>query len=160
MFILSLYGNPNYPRNLVQDIIDEMEKFMKTTFLTSMQDDIFQILSKENMPDHVKRNIQRCFNEHGTIFGKVKTEQLRFKLLRNIGFVDHQLFEIGSAFIPQFVNNELRFVTEKLYAVHVPLRETLKIFLEIPGLFNQMLEHISNLQKGKNIITNIMQGNF
>ena len=44
-----------------------------------------------------------------------------------------------------------------MYGVHIQLRRSLKLFLEIPGMFNQILEYMQKLSKETNIITNIIQ---
>lgn len=43
----------------------------------------------------------------------------------------------------------MKLVSESLYALHVPLRDTFKFLLEIPGLFKQILQHVEKLSNGK-----------
>ena len=46
---------------------------------------------------------------------------------------------------------------EDAFGIHVPLRKTLKLFLEIPGVFQETLQYIEKLNRESYIISNIMQ---
>ena len=45
-FILDLYGNVQYPRKLVQQVISHMSNFIKNSYLSSLQDDIKKLFKK------------------------------------------------------------------------------------------------------------------
>lgn len=60
----------------------------------------------------------------------------------------------------KIVGNELKFVPEFLYGIHIPLRKTLKRFLEIPGILNQTMQYVAQLRTETHIISNIMQGDL
>lgn len=74
--------------------------------------------------------------------------------------VDFEEFSIGRHFVDGLVNNEIILVSETLYAVHIPLRKTLKLFLEIPGMFRTITKYIDNLKNETSIVTNIMQADM
>lgn len=44
-----------------------------------------------------------------------------------------------------------------MYGCRVPLKNSLKLFLEVPGLFNKILNYIAKLSKPSDIITNFIQ---
>ena len=56
---------------------------------------------------------------------------------------------------------ELVLSPENTKGIHIPLRKTLKIFLEILGVLKDILEYVQHLSsKQPNIISNIMQANL
>ena len=57
----------------------------------------------------------------------------------------------------QFIGNESKFVPVDLKGVHVPLRDSLKIFLEIPHMFDKIMNYIGKLKKESYIISNTIQ---
>lgn len=64
---------------------------------------------------------------------------------------------MGNTFSEKLVDNDMILVQNLLHAVHVPLRKSLKIILEIPNLFNIILNYIKSLSEETYLITNIMQ---
>lgn len=65
---------------------------------------------------------------------------------------------IGSSFIEKIEKNDTILVPESAYATYIPLKKSLKIFLEIPGLFKQILSYMSSLLKESAVISNVLQG--
>lgn len=47
-----------------------------------------------------------------------------------------------------------------MYGINIPLQQSLKFFLEIPGILQQILDYIQQLSKPTEIITNIMQADL
>lgn len=74
--------------------------------------------------------------------------------------IDHEQFPIVQTVEEEIVGNEIVLVPKVIYGIHVPLRKTLKLFLELPGLFNKLKENVKNLSRESNLLTNIMQGNL
>lgn len=157
IFILTMYGNPSFPRNLVQIVIDNVHNLHKNIILPSLKDDILNVLQDLNVPAEKLDKIEHYFHCYGSVFENTLTEHKRFQLLRNKGFIDPEKFMMGSTFVPKSVAGKILMVPESLYGVQVPLRKTLKLFLEIPGLLYQIKEYISKLSQESQIITNIMQ---
>ncbi|XP_051164464.1 uncharacterized protein LOC127283553 [Leptopilina boulardi] len=71
-----------------------------------------------------------------------------------------QEFQIGNDFIEEIVGNETVQLPIMLKGINIPLRESLKTFLEIPGVFNEIMNYIKQLQEESTISTNILQGDF
>ena len=159
-YILTLYGNPKLPRKIVQDSMYFMDNFIKNVYLPSLKTDIIEIVIKANVDKNSIEKIKKCFNNHSSVFEAVSTEKKIFSILKDKGFIDHEEYEIGTTFVDKIVGNELKLVPDFLYGIHVPLRKTLKIFLELPGMFNQIQSYVEKLQKESHIITNIMQSDL
>lgn len=156
-FILLLYGDPNLPRKIIDVVIAFINNFMREVFIPSLKNDILTILEKENIGDYSLMEIKTCFNKYGKIFETVDTEAKIFQLLKKRGLVDCEEFVVGNTFVEKIKNNDTILVQEKIYGVFISLRKSLKLFLEIPGLFVQILDYTKMLNKESLIITNIMQ---
>lgn len=141
-FILFLYGDTNLPRKDVNDVINFFHEFVSTIFITSLREDISMILKKKIIPESTLKEMNRCFNRYSTIFLHVDTESKRFLLLRNKGLVDHKNFTIGTTFTETISGNDIKLVPESIEGVFIPLRESLKLFLQIPGVFSDIMDYI------------------
>lgn len=81
-FILSLYGDPNLPRKIVDVVITFFNSFLQEVYVPSLKKDILAVLERENIGDSSLMEIKKCFDKYGTIFEKVNTEAKRFQLLK------------------------------------------------------------------------------
>lgn len=157
---MCLYGDPNLPRKVVQNVINFIHDFLISVFIPSLKKDILLILKRENISNSILYEINQCFDQHSTIFESVETESKQFQLLRQRGFIDFKKLTIGTSLEETIVENDILLVPKTVHGVYIPLRESLKFFLEIPGLFNQILDYIKKLMQESNILTNIMQGDL
>lgn len=153
-FILMLYGDPSYPRKLVQDVVEYLDHFIRDVYLPVLKNDISALLKSKGISDH---DVEQCFAKYECVFDNFKTEHKRFECFKQQGIVSYEEFLIGKTFVPQTVDNKIRLIEKEKYAIHVPLRKTLKNFLELPGLFHNTLNYIKSLKGESNIISNIMQ---
>ena len=159
-FILSLYGDLALPRKVVDDTIDFLNNFIRSTYTPTLKNDIQAILKNKSISDFTLKDIEKCFDKYSVIFENVNTEAKRFQLLRRKGFIDFEEFKIGTTFVQKLVNNEMVFVPDDILGVRIPLQKSLKLFLEIPGLFHQIEEYIAKLNRESSITTNIIQANL
>ena len=159
-FILSLYGEPSLQRKVVQNVIDYFHEFLKETYLPSLQNDIMDILKNEKISDYNLHRIQSCFNKYGNIFENVNTENKRFALLKPKGFIDREEFFIGRVYETVIIDNKEVSIPENMYGIRIPLRNSLKVFLEIPGLFDKILNYMNSVSKSTSIISNLIQADL
>lgn len=159
-FILTLYADPTLPRKIVQDVINYYERFIKFTFIPSLKVDILDILKEENISPNSFQRLEKCFNQHIDIFGYVNTEFKRFNLLRERGLIDEEELFIGRSYETEISEDGNRIVPDCMYAVHIPLKKSLKAFLEIPGFFLEIYNYMKNLDINSKIITNILQADL
>ena len=78
---MSLYANPVLLRSVVDIIINGLENFIHSIFV-SLESDILKILENENISAHSKVQIQNCFKLHCSTFNFVNTEAKRLTLLK------------------------------------------------------------------------------
>ena len=157
-FILALYAESSYPRKIIQEFVDHMGHFIKNVFLMSLKHDILKILNQnDKISEASLLAIDTCFDKYGDVYKSVSTEYKRLEIKKKMGYIDFEKFSLGYTFIYKIVNNEKLIVPEYMYGVYVPLRRSLKSFLEISGIFNKILLYMQQLKKESYIISNIIQ---
>lgn len=97
--------------------------------------------------DRTSVKLNDTISEHCSIFEKISSEFKRFELLRDKGFREPDHFYIGSVNEKKLKGNEETMGIVKKYGIYIPLRHTLKLFLEAPGLFNEIFNYITELSK-------------
>lgn len=157
-FILFLYAEPSVTRKLVDIVVNEIENFVVKVYLPSIEHDVIGILQAANVDKKTVGDVQASFQRHKSIFDYINTEAKRFTLLKKKGFIDFQEFLIGSRFEQKIVGNNPKMVPTNMYGVHIPLKHSLKLFLQIPGVFKQILRYTRSLLKETYLMTNIIQG--
>lgn len=70
---------------------------------------------------------------------------------------------VGFKYVNKFIGNESRTVIEEIYQVFIPLKHSLKSFLEIPGIYESINHYIQTLKNDlskSQVISNITQANL
>lgn len=144
-FILSLYGNDSLPRKIVSEVIDFFNKFLQDIFIPDLKNDIVSILKNNKIEGECLKSIENCLNKHSKIFEYVDSEPKRFSILKTKGMLDYEEFEFGIKFVDKIIDNDLKLVPEAMNGVYVPLAKSLKVFLEIPGIFDEIYQYTKQL---------------
>ncbi|KAJ8680785.1 hypothetical protein QAD02_016572 [Eretmocerus hayati] len=159
-FMLMLYADPGLPRKLVTTIISFFDRFLRETYIASLRRDVFKILEGEKISATCRKKLETCFQDYSSICNYINTESKCFTILRQRGLIDPEKFKIGTTLTEKLSGNKTIFVPESLYGVWIPLRKSLKMFLEIPGIFDKVVDYVSKLNREKRIISNIMQADL
>ncbi|KAJ8674054.1 hypothetical protein QAD02_005316 [Eretmocerus hayati] len=159
-FMLMLYADPGLPRKLVTTIISFFDRFLRETYIASLRRDVFKILEGEKISATCRKKLETCFQDYSSICKDINTESKCFTILRQRGLIDPEKFKIGTTLTEKLSGNKTIFVPESLYGVWIPLRKSLKMFLEIPGIFDKVVDYVSKLNREKRIISNIMQADL
>ena len=160
-FLLLLYSESSFPRNIVDKVIQFMNDFIKNVFLQSLEKDILRIV--ETSPGNtfeITTKIKDSFKQHGRVFENVMSESDRFKFFEDKGFTMPIEFKINDHFVEVLKDSQTVFDKEVIYGVRVPLKHSLKYFLQIPGMFNNIIKYINTLTDKSNIVSNIIQAKF
>lgn len=157
-FIIMLYGEPTFPRKIVDLVISFLDDFIKRKFLNSLENSIIEIIDKSKSKHEMKVRIGECIARHKNILENFSTEPKRFDLMKNIGFIIPEQFEITKTYVEQYVDNKTVFVEKSIYGVQVPLRHTVKRFLNMPGLATKIINRVKKYSQHTNVVSNIMQG--
>ena len=157
--ILMLYGDPSLPRNIVDRVITYFDNFISRHYLPSLKKDVLDILRKDaNVSMKTYRQLDEIFQRYNHVFDKVNSEKKRFKLLERKGFREPEMYVIGSKIKPVVVDGQEKADFEPIYGLWLPLQDTLKIFLELPGIYLEIIDYMKKLEQEDRILSNIIQG--
>lgn len=137
---LSLYNNPYLSRKAVDDIIQTFHNFISKTLILFIKKNIeININPTSSEESYLKR--QFTLENVKDIFKPFSTEHLRFKMYEEKSlYIPPQLFEIGQEAVYFKQQNKTASVVMKLvYATYVPLLDTFKTFLSVPGTLETIL---------------------
>lgn len=152
-----LYADPILPRSIVNDVILYWKNFICQHIFGSLNEDIKVVLRKHNVNSLVVRDVLTCIDNHKKIFSYVDTEAKRMSLLRAKGLIEPEKFIIGLAYEDIMSNDKPILSPVSLIGVQIPLRKSLKAFLEIPGMFSAIYNYMKQLTMPHSIVTNILQ---
>lgn len=156
---LSLYDNPSLPRNIVQIFVDHIINFVNVKFRAYMKQQLN--VSLKRLDANTSHQIQSIFDACKTILEKFSTECRRFFLYQEKGYLMQPIeHEIGTRFVNENVDNMSVAEREKVFVQYIPLKWSLKVLLEIPGMFQLLKDYMYDLQMEQNIISNFIQGNL
>lgn len=142
----------------------------------SVKDKILLILEKENVSADVRRKvaeifledtvlsdktdvkINEIFSDHCSVFDYLSSEHKRFNFLRERGFIEPRDYYMGVKPTDELQENIATMGLETMQGVYVPLKETLKKFLEVPGVLSDILDYMQKLANDLRVIYNVTQG--
>lgn len=139
-----LYDDLQLNRSMVQRIIEIITLFLKSGML-----DIIKLcctqLTIDNNSDIINGIIKMADILENS-FQPVNTEYKRFKLFENCKtFIKPIEKVLGITHNQQHQNNSKILALKNHCAYFIPMRHTLKTFLEIPGVFNAIIKHQQEL---------------
>ena len=160
-FSLFLYNNPFLSRETVNDILSEFENFISNMFIPFIQTQLKNEL-KPLTNDNTYYTTQFILEKNKNVFNKFSTEHLRFKIYEQESFyVPPQIFPIGEDAV--FVVNEdgvTEIQMKPIYAAKVSLQDTIKNIFSLPGVFKQIKDYTTVLNKEKILLSNFIQGDL
>lgn len=154
---LCLYNIPGVARNGVQMIINEFSNFISESFIPSLEK---QMNSNIDLTvDESTKQMQKILQKNRRPFEPISTEYKRFKLYGKTGYFHlPQDFIIGHTSVEKNQSGLVITELDEVNAVYIPLKSTLKLFFESPGVFNEIQNYISFLKRNPVILSNFMQG--
>ncbi|KAL7299014.1 hypothetical protein TKK_0008110 [Trichogramma kaykai] len=159
-FLLHLYAEPTFPRNLVDNVVEYMTKFVQELFLPSLQKDILNVIENSETKNEMKIKIEQSFEQHSRVFENIKNEDQRFDFFKEVGFIQSSDFKIDSDYSETFTESGFIFEKQEKCGVSVPLAHSLKYFLEIPKMFSSIKNYMKILFCDSEVLSNIIQGQF
>lgn len=155
---LALYNNPVVPRNVVQLFVDTLINFTNTTFSNFIKQEM-QKCSGHN--DQILNNISTLLRRSNTVFDKFSSEYLRFKIYEQKGLLmPPQEYYIGTICSQNTAENNSSIKKEVFYGQYVSLTWSLRLLLEIPGVFDLIKNYMNDLESETNIISNFLQADL
>lgn len=154
-FIAKLYSNPTLNRKNVQTIFDDI-----TELFNNLLEHIHYKLTDADAPSVTFREESESINK---IFENLKSEYRRLKFFeKSDSFISPESFHIGTQTILDNISTPgmpgIKSKTDHGQKLSIKLR--LKKFVELPNVFNELLEYINNSNKKTEVITSIIQGHL
>ncbi|KAJ8685014.1 hypothetical protein QAD02_020807 [Eretmocerus hayati] len=155
---LSMYDDPLLSRKAVDNNFNKFDRFISDQLIPYLLYQMSQDLKPvTDLKSYYKA--QFILENNKNSFNKFSTEHLRFKVYKEKSvLVEPESFEIGEEKVYTYnAHDQAEVSIKKLYAVHVPLPESFKVFLEIPGVFEKIELFRSELQQDTQFLSNVMQ---
>ena len=142
------YSKPFIPRNIVQNVIDEIQSIVTGPF-QFLENKIQEILIRNYVPLDDQKEVHSIFAVFTSVLKENSTEYLRFKNLREAGlYIDPQSHVIGE----EYEVSAGREVPKDRCAQVIPLRTILKSFLETDGVLDRILEYMASLDTKSTVV--------
>ncbi|KAK9736409.1 hypothetical protein QE152_g12506 [Popillia japonica] len=154
-FVSKLYSQYNLPRNIVQQFVNDVSLMFSNASQNILQCKLFSISESEKSSDLIE--IQNMISLLQEPFHMFETEHARFKYFQESGtFVKPESFVIDDEPILANTDNRIQFDNKKHMASFICPSLTLKAFLELPNVFQNITEYVNSLTS-KTSISNIVQ---
>ena len=133
---------------------------IKRIFLHYFKEDILKILKTESISKTALYNVNKCFESYRGTFDCLAKHNERNEILQQKGFLEAEKIQIGTVLKKKLIDNSVVLRFKILRSSYIPLRKTLKLFLEIPNMFDRILNYMDEFSLCNNIITNVIQADL
>ena len=151
--ISPFYADPAISGIQVQRIISSFESFLKIDYLNNIKEAIQKCETDED-----KHIIINKLETYQNVLNDVNTEYKRLKVFENVGCLIKPKKLFFDTEDDKDKAGELRN-KEKCGQI-IPLDSVLKVFLELPSVFDTMRDYYLNLMQQADSINNMVQTNF
>lgn len=145
-FIAKFYDDLSFNRSMIQDIIIRVGSLMKSGVFDIIKDCCSQIFGNiENTKDNLN-GITNMINMLENLFDPLNTDYKRIKYFNDSNMLIKPIEQIlGVTYQQKKENNEKIMALKNNYSYFVPMRQSLKTFLEIPKVFKTILNYQQKL---------------
>lgn len=158
-FITYLYSKPNVTATLIQEIVEGTIELFSSGIISHLKSKIEPYLI--NCDNTKLIEINEMFNLLENPFRNLKTEYQRIKYFESKNlFFRPKTIVLGFTKEKKVISGEERQIMVQVQGHLFPIKENLKYFFELPGIFNTAYKYIqeslnnSNLSSWKNIKNN------
>lgn len=136
MLIAKLYSEPGRPRKMIQEYVENITHFLSIS-LSLLSADISAILQRQNVDSDIIHEICCKFNVLKNPFEDLSSEYLRLQYLKKFEFyIAPEVYNIAPDMFTKKIHRTVLVEIENAKGQFVPLRKILKVFLELPNVFN------------------------
>ncbi|KAJ8666102.1 hypothetical protein QAD02_007764 [Eretmocerus hayati] len=156
-FTLFLYNNASVSRKFIDIIIKSFNNFIYYLLIPYLKQQIRTELSNDIDPDTMGK-IFLVLDNSRSPFSSLLTEKQRFAMYENESvYQTPKDFKIGVSKKKEIEVGLTETIRQTVSGIHIPLPETLRVFLQIPGVFKSMMEYQASLLEQKVTVSNIIQ---
>lgn len=155
-YISNLYDNVGLCRSTIDMCVKETSQFLATGTVSYLKNTVMEKIT--GLDQETKDEIKLMFDMLETPFSKFQTDYMRSKAFeeRNV-FIKPIKHAVGDRLDPVCVDNQIILNPKLMYLQHIPLRVTLKSFLETTNTFNTVLDFINGLNGQTDESSNFME---
>ncbi|OXU17249.1 hypothetical protein TSAR_013512 [Trichomalopsis sarcophagae] len=158
IFTANLYTKRTIPRKHV-DFITQQTNTLLSTVLGTVKQNICLLI--KSMNNEQVDDVNVFFNNIFTCSRNFDTEQKRFTQYENLNtFIRPESYNIGERKEYKRKNNVVQLVHVPVNAQFIRLGKVLKLFFELPDMYNETMSYIKSLESNKHIISNIIQADY
>lgn len=160
IFVSKLYANISLTRSFVQNIIDMIAELFASHSMKCLMELLELCLNSINLTQELSTEINILFRliENPFKLFNLHTEFRRITFYSSCEtFIKPELYVIGQSPSNFKVNNDVLMNLKNNTSVIIPLRKTLKIFLELPKVFNKINNYIKHSDSNQSIISSLLQ---
>lgn len=153
-FIANLHSKNSVVRSVIQDVVENASELLKNV-LNNVKNNIEPLIT--NLSENEQEKLKSVFRVDP--FHNISTEYMRIKYLKSHNFfIEPQAFYIGSILDnKKSGSSTVNMTFKKCEGQIIPLRKNLKVFLEIPGVLNTILEYQKS-EENKNHLSSFFNG--
>lgn len=146
-FLGKLNENYAFPRNLVDTVIVETTAFLSGGSISQIMEFINSKLQDNGMDRNSVDILLQMLNSVEDPFINFSSEYKRLKFFREQGsYIDPIEYKIGDRIDTIVENSQTVLSPADIFAIKVPMRQTLKLFFQIDGMLEATLNYIEELK--------------
>lgn len=146
-FLGKLNENYAFPRNLIDTIINETTSFLSGGTIQQIKEYINSKLGENGIDGNSVNSILQMLDSLEDPFDEFSTEYKRLKFFKEQGtFIDPTVYYIGNRIETVVVNCQSILKPVEVFAMCIPMRQTLKLFFQIDGMLEKTLSYIEKLK--------------
>uniref|UniRef100_A0A0C9RNU9 ZNF687 protein n=1 Tax=Fopius arisanus TaxID=64838 RepID=A0A0C9RNU9_9HYME len=157
-FAAKFYDYPDIARIRSNEIINDTSKLLNDS-LGGLEHDILKVLEEDGVKMNTKEKIKKLCTERRNVLDNFKTEYLCLNSFEKLGtYISPQTYLLGERndYVSQTGLRKLKRIP--VTAQVIPLRKSLKKFLEQPLILDETLNYLNMLRADNCIISNFVQG--
>lgn len=158
VFILKLYASNTLNRTHIQEIVNLVSELLTSGYINLLKTKVFNILQNSNHKSEDLQELSLMFDTCENIFDGLQTDYQRLNAFKDSDcYVAPVSYIIGSHYRPRMKSNKTIMNHEVDIGQHVPMKEVLKRFIELPGCLQTILFNLERLTKTHEPLTNVVQ---
>ena len=157
-FISKLYSNSSIPETKLQTIIQDVSELCESTYLNNLKNLITKICVQNRVDSKVNVVLHDIFNKLEKPLLSLSTQYKVKQNFEQSNFYNApKPYVIGTKLARKKVKKIYHRKIVQVHGQYVPLKNSLKMLLELPNCFEIVESYIDSLENDENIVKNIMQ---
>lgn len=152
-----LYNDITLNRNQVHNIFEDIKTFVLSGFLEIVKNKTLTVVRNNNVPEEDIEHLDAIFVAMQNMFSGLETEGQRVNALEHsYCYIRPKSYIISVGEKMRRVRHNLILTPVELTGQFISMKRTLKQFLELPGVFNAIMNNVENLKNSESF-TNVVQ---